>query len=133
MNKEIEYTPEELANEEWRNVNIPEYHDYYMVSNLGRVKSLPRTYIKKNGRRDECKGRILKHVDRNGLGYMGVGMSANGKKAIFYVHRLVAMAFLENDDPQHKTMVNHKDENPGNNRVTNLEFCTPEYNSNYGT
>ena len=47
------------------------------------------------------------------------------------VHRLVAQCFLPN--PDNLPCINHKDENPSNNNVDNLEWCTNEYNINYGT
>lgn len=49
------------------------------------------------------------------------------------IHRLVAIAFVTNDDPIHKTQVNHIDENKMNNSSDNLEWCTPKYNAEYGT
>lgn len=64
-------------------------------------------------------------------GYCGVHLyNENGRK-FFLVHRLVAKAFIPNENlfPE----VNHKDENPLNNSVENLEWCTPKYNCNYGT
>ena len=67
----------------------------------------------------------------NRFGYYMVTMRINGKLHTPTVHRIVAETFLENDDnlPQ----VNHIDENKLNNDVSNLEFCTAKYNSNYGT
>lgn len=47
------------------------------------------------------------------------------------MHRLVAEAFIPN--PLHLPIINHKDENPSNNNANNLEWCTYEYNANYGT
>lgn len=49
------------------------------------------------------------------------------------VHRAVALAFIPNDEPNIKVCINHKDENKLNNFVDNLEWCTYEYNNNYGT
>ena len=53
------------------------------------------------------------------------------KGVCMYVHRLVAMLFIDN--PFNFNEVNHKDENKQNNIVTNLEWCTHKYNCNYGT
>lgn len=63
----------------------------------------------------------------NGNGYMKVNL---GHKS-YYVHRLVAEAFISN--PNNLPQVNHKDENKKNNSVDNLEWCDAKYNSNYGT
>lgn len=65
----------------------------------------------------------------NSTGYQYVGL-VDGKQHNRYVHRLVAEAFIPN--PDNLPCVNHKDENPTNNNVGNLEWCTYEYNNNYG-
>lgn len=111
--------------EEWR--YIPSTDNRYMVSNQGRVKSLDM--ITNNGTQLR-KGRIraLSH-DRDG--YPQLSVVINGKLKCLKVHRLVAEAFIDN--PQKLPMVNHKDENPQNNQVENLEWCDCKYNSNYGT
>ena len=62
--------------------------------------------------------------------YRTVCICINGKPKSFYVHRLVAELFLPN--PNRLPEVNHKDENPSNNDVSNLEWCTSKYNKNYG-
>lgn len=56
----------------------------------------------------------------------------NGNKTE-YVHRIVARARVENPNPDGLKYVNHKDEDPSNNRADNLEWCTHKYNCNYGT
>ena len=102
--------------------DIINYEGKYEVSNLGRVRSL--SY---NGT-GEIK--LLK-PGTNKRGYKRVGLCKNGKTKHYYVHRLVAITFIPN--PDDLSIVNHKDENPANNNVNNLEWCTSEYNNNYGT
>ena len=66
----------------------------------------------------------------NGHGYKTVSLCIDGKPKTYYVHRLVAGAFVEN--PNNYPEVNHIDEDRGNNRAENLEWCTSKYNKNYG-
>jgi hypothetical protein len=106
--------------EVWKKVVTGDGIDWkrYSVSSYGRV-------------RNDSTGKILKSkIDKE---YLRAELWKNGKNKFYYVHRLVAMAFIPNDDPLHKTQVNHKNENKTNNTVENLEWCTPEYNINYGT
>lgn len=97
------------------------YEGLYQVSNLGNVRSL-------NYRRSG-KTKLLKQGTDNG--YKRVELSKNGKKKKYWVHRLVAISFISN--PNNYKEVNHKDEDKSNNNVNNLEWCTREYNNNYGT
>ncbi|MBD5223873.1 MAG: HNH endonuclease [Bacteroidales bacterium] len=62
-------------------------------------------------------------------GYKQVSVHADFQTADIRVHRLVALCFLSN--PNNLPQVNHKDENPSNNRVENLEWCDAKYNVNY--
>ena len=111
-----------MNGEVWR--DIAGYEGLYMVSNYGRVKSLPKYNIK-----DE---RIMKQTTNARDGRLSVMLckSPTEHKRIT-VHRLVALAFVDN--PFGYVEVNHKDENPQNNRADNLEWCTRKYNMNYGT
>lgn len=63
-------------------------------------------------------------------GYYEIHTRIKFKAYSFRVHRLVAIAYLEN--PNNLPVVNHKDENKRNNNVNNLEWCTQQYNCNYG-
>ena len=106
-----------MKKELWK--DIKDYEGHYQVSNLSRVKSI------KFG-----KERILKPViDRHG--YLLVSLWKNNKQKTYKVHRLVAEAFIPN--PYNLPQVNHKDENPLNNNVNNLEWCNSKYNCNFGT
>jgi len=100
----------------WKDVKG--YEGLYKVSNFGRVKSL------KYGME-----RILK--TGKGSYYLTVSLYFDNKLKTAKVHRLVAMAFIEN--PDNKPFVNHLDEDKYNNNVNNLEWVTHKENMNYGT
>ena len=99
--------------------DIKGYEGLYQVSNIGRVRSL---------KRNNTDGKILKQCI-NKDGYLRVDLSKNNIKSTKRVHRLVAETFIDN--AKNLPVINHKDENKTNNKVTNLEFCTHQYNSTY--
>ena len=106
----------ELQQEEiWK--DIEGYEGLYQVSNLGRVKSCVHFTHKKDT--------ILKENIKNG-GYVYVNLYKNRRGTKFYVHRLVAKAFLT--QYKDKNYVNHIDCNKQNNKVDNLEYCTQKEN-----
>lgn len=94
--------------------DIKGYENEYLVSNLGRIKSI------KNG-----KNLIMK-LDTEKKGYLSVKLYKNGKRKSYKVHRLVAIAFIEN--PYNKPEVNHIDAIRSNNNVNNLEWVTSKEN-----
>lgn len=98
--------------EVWK--DIPEYNGDYQVSNLGRVRSLKTK-----------SGAILK-CGPNATGYPAVSLLLRGVQSTYYVHRLVAKAFIKN--PENKPQVNHKDSNKTNNKASNLEWSTASEN-----
>ena len=101
---------------EWR--DIKGYEGLYKVSEYGDIMSL-------NG----GTPRIIK-PQNNGSGYLYVTLCKNGTKIHHYIHRLVATAFCEGADDFEE--VNHIDEIKSNNHYSNLEWCSREYNLNYG-
>jgi hypothetical protein len=105
---------EKIMEEKWEKC-IKESDDYY-ASNLGRIKSY----------RKNSKGKILKQSN-DFKNYKKVHISPFGKKMNIGVHRLVAYAFIAN--PENKKEVNHKDGNPSNNNVNNLEWVTSSENT----
>ena len=127
-----------MSTEIWRTaVSKGEIYDNFKVSNLGRVMSL--NYY------NTGKAKLLEPFD-NGCGYLQVHLSKNGKRDKPLVHRLVAEAFLPN--PEGKSCVNHKIEGDEGKKInmvifnedgtideerTTIEWCTYEYNNNYGT
>lgn len=91
------------------------YEGRYEVSNFGRVRRVKIIVPSKK-----------KH------GYMQVSLvDGKGTRKSLRLHRLVAEAFLPN--PDGKPQVNHKDEDPENNRADNLEWATAAENTNYGS
>ena len=114
--------------EEWR--DIAGYEGIYQISNLGRVKSLGRTYWHGN-RIYRQKEKLLKlGCDSSGYNSVMLYNHEHQSKRIM-VHLLVARTFIPN--PENLPEVNHKDENKHNNIISNLEWCTRKYNVNYGT
>lgn len=111
----------------WRDVSG--YGGLYQVSNTGRVRKRAYAIMRSNGRKQSFKDKELKLSDRSG--YKVVWLCNDGVSKLCRVHRLVAQAFIPN--PNNLPFINHKDENPSNNRVENLEWCDNAYNINYGT
>ena len=111
-----------MGREIWK--YIPGYEGVYQASNKGRIKSVER--IDLAGR--HWKERILSTSVVKG--YVVVGLNHARENKNKFVHRLVAMAFIPN--PNNLPQINHKDENPLNNCVENLEWCDYLYNRNYG-
>ena len=114
--------------ETWK--SITGWEKSHCVSNLGRVKSLKRV-IKNTGKNTEyvIDEKIMK-TNLVGAGYMGLIIGTNGIKKRFYLHRLVAEAFIDN--PENKPCINHKDGNKLNNYIENLEWVTYKENSIHG-
>lgn len=101
--------------EVWR--DIPGYEGYYQASNLGNIKSLPKKY--------KPLGRILKPQQRNN--YLIVSLSRDGKSKSQSVHRIIMKTFKGESN----LTVNHIDGNKHNNKLENLEYCTPRDNSRH--
>ena len=99
---------------------IEGYGGRYKVSNLGNVKSM-------NYGNHGYERNLVPKV--NNCGRLWVELFSNGEKKQILIHRLVGQAFIPN--PQNLPQINHKDENPMNNVVDNLEWCTKEYNLQY--
>lgn len=92
----------------------------YEVSNFGRIRNKETKYI------------LKKRLNKDGYEIINLQGNLQGKtKGTYLVHRLVAFAFIPNDDYINKFQVNHKDEIKNNNCADNLEWCTNEYNWNY--
>ena len=109
----------------WKDVK--DYEGLYQVSNLGRVKSLNRKSKTKGDKYYLRKGRIL--IPRKSEYLYVIFVKENTRKTC-KIHRLVAETFIPNINSY--PCVNHKDENKYNNNVDNLEWCSWEYNNNYG-
>lgn len=107
--------------------DIENYEGVYQISNMGRIKVLDHTITKKDGRKLRIKEKILTPTIRGKKGneYYHITL----KRKCYRVNRLVAKAFIPN--PNNLPCVNHKDENKLNNKVSNLEWCTYQYNNTY--
>lgn len=95
--------------------DIDGYDGLYKVSNLGRIMSFHRG-----------KTKLLSLTNKNEKGYLKLTLCKNGKQKTYKVHRLVANAFLPNENEYNE--LNHKDGNKLNNCVSNLEWITHKEN-----
>ena len=96
------------------------------------LKNLSNYRIGENGAIQRVQNNRFLTWEITSLGYARVNLvDDDGNKKHYYVHRLVAKAFLNN--PNNYKEVNHKDENKLNNHFSNLEWCTRQYNNTYGS
>ena len=91
--------------------------DNYEISTFGNV-------------RNKTTGRILKE-SLTGIGYYKVSLCLNGNKCNSKIHRLVAMAFIDN--PDDKPFVDHIDNDKLNNHISNLRWCSNSENQRNST
>jgi len=96
--------------------DIKGYEGLYAVTSCGRVWSY-------------SSNKFLKFINKDG--YFRVNLYKNNKRKQYFVHRLVAETYIPNKE--NLPEVNHKDEDKTHNYINNLEWCTREYNLNYGT
>jgi hypothetical protein len=96
--------------EQWKKI---EGFENYSVSTLGRINN-------------NDTGKLLTGKIEKRYGYRRVGLTKNGKQKFLFIHRLVAIAFIEN--PENKSDVDHVDNNPSNNSLENLRWATHREN-----
>ena len=115
-----------MINEIWR--DIEGYNGLYQISNLGRVKSLEKKCLSKNGKYRINKEKILKLYTNSKDGYIRVGLWKNNKHHSFTLHKIVAQTFIDNYD--NKPCIDHINGDRTDNRVENLRWVTHKENNN---
>lgn len=99
------------------------YESSYQISDSGRIFTKRRLI----GNKIHYGRELIPQITRDG--YLKVALSKNNECKKFYLHRLVAIQFLNN--PMNLLQVNHRDGNKLNNNVSNLEWCTKQGNQNH--
>lgn len=103
--------------------DVDNYEWMYQVSNLWRIKSVWRIVMNAGKWEVRQKEKILKTFITD---YHRVKLCKNWKAKLFLIHRLIALAFLDN--PENKECINHKDWDKSNNSLSNIERCTRSEN-----
>jgi len=93
------------------------------ISNWGDVRSMARMFLKKDGKLNHYKGRIIKQYPSEG-GYLSVGLSFEGIKRTVQVNILMAQSFYDPLYLEKGLVGNHKDGNKKNNYKDNIEITT---------
>ncbi len=107
--------------------DIKGYEGLYQISNFGNIKSMDKVIIRKDGIKYIKRGTMLK-PSINTSGYLQIGLSKNGIRKPFRIHRLVAIAFIPN--PYNKPFIDHINTIKTDNKVENLRWVTREENAN---
>lgn len=97
------------------------FEGLYEISEFGEIRSVDRMVGGKSGSTWKRKGKKLK-PQTNQNGYAMVNLRKNGARKTMTVHRLVATAFLPN--PENLPEVHHKNHDPRDNRLENLQWVT---------
>lgn len=116
------------------NITLSSYYDVAVLPPEGfrAVDGNPFFCVNEQGQAWSYKLKRLVAISKQSTGYRTVAQATPEGVKTFYIHRLVATAFIE--IPEHvKTAtdspeVNHKDGNKDNNTKSNLEWVTPKRN-----
>jgi len=100
----------------------------YQINISGEIKSLEKIRPAKQGSLCTKKERILQNCYSH-WGYKYNVVIKDGKRKCVFAHKALAEIFIPN--PERKTQVNHIDGNKLNNKLSNLEWCTPKENSTH--
>jgi hypothetical protein len=105
---------------------------YQLSSDLNQVKSLEREVNNPRGGTRILKERILKGTIYE-RGYIRFSLWKDGVKKTLGLHKIIALQYISNPNPEFYNCVNHIDGTPSNNHLNNLEWCTTRFNTIHGS